>query len=223
MCDAFIASNIPLNKLENAKLRGFSEKYTGRQIPKEVTLRKKYVQHAYEKCLREVKCKLQNEKIWVSIDESMDSVGCHVANVVESFIQRVKIVIDDKVVAQFLNYTYLESTNQTSSIPGKCELKLDDGGGGGGGGGSGVSGFMCNVTDDTWNTHEVAVTRQAPARASHYENKRKRSYKINKSKPTQEAISNKEACVHELHLKKLQPAVLLHYGVESLSTANFQT
>ncbi|KAJ4437056.1 hypothetical protein ANN_17191 [Periplaneta americana] len=66
ICDAFIASNIPLNKLENTKLRGFSEKYTGRQIPKEATLRKKYVQHAYEKCLREMKCKLQNEKIWVS-------------------------------------------------------------------------------------------------------------------------------------------------------------
>ncbi|KAJ4442595.1 hypothetical protein ANN_04183 [Periplaneta americana] len=58
------------------------EKYTGRQILKEATLRKKYVQHAYEKCLREVKCKLQNEKISVSIDESMVSVGRHVANVV---------------------------------------------------------------------------------------------------------------------------------------------
>ncbi|KAJ4426242.1 hypothetical protein ANN_27054 [Periplaneta americana] len=82
MCDTFIASNIPLNKLENAKLRSFSEKYTGRQIPKEATLRKNYVQHAYEKCLREVKCKLQNEKIWVFIDEGMDFVGRRVANVV---------------------------------------------------------------------------------------------------------------------------------------------
>ncbi|KAJ4432036.1 hypothetical protein ANN_20650 [Periplaneta americana] len=58
------------------------EKSTGRQIHKEATLRKKYVQHAYEKCLREVKCKLQNEKIRISIDESVDSVGRHVANVV---------------------------------------------------------------------------------------------------------------------------------------------
>ncbi|KAJ4438542.1 hypothetical protein ANN_14489 [Periplaneta americana] len=48
MCDAFIASNIPLNKLENAKLRGFSGKYTGRQIPKEATLRN----NATEKSLR---------------------------------------------------------------------------------------------------------------------------------------------------------------------------
>ncbi|KAJ4430755.1 hypothetical protein ANN_19346 [Periplaneta americana] len=41
-----------------------------------------YVQHAYEKYLSEVKCKLQNEKIWVSVDEGMNSVGHHVANVV---------------------------------------------------------------------------------------------------------------------------------------------
>ncbi|KAJ4438540.1 hypothetical protein ANN_14487 [Periplaneta americana] len=59
-----------------------AKKYTGRQIPKEATLRKNYVQHAYEKCLREVKCKLQNEEIWVSVDERMDTVGHHVANVV---------------------------------------------------------------------------------------------------------------------------------------------
>ena len=81
MCDAFISANIPLNKLTNTKLHSFLEKYTHRHIPDESTLRKTYVKTIYDKCINDIRNELKNEKLWVSIDETTDSIGRHIATV----------------------------------------------------------------------------------------------------------------------------------------------
>lgn len=82
LCEALIASNIPLSKLNNAKLRHFVEKYTKRSIPSESTLRKYYVSRCYDSTINTMKMELQDKKLWVSIDETTDSVGRHVTNVI---------------------------------------------------------------------------------------------------------------------------------------------
>jgi len=43
LCDAFLAANIPLNKLNNKELQNFLQKWTGKIVPGSSTLRKTYV------------------------------------------------------------------------------------------------------------------------------------------------------------------------------------
>lgn len=44
-------ANIPLYKLENVKFREFLQEYTGKEIPKEATLHKGYVDDCYKDTL----------------------------------------------------------------------------------------------------------------------------------------------------------------------------
>ncbi len=54
LCDAFLAADIPLKKLQNPTLRTFLSKNIKHQIPDESTIRKNYLKPAYNKV-----CKLQ--------------------------------------------------------------------------------------------------------------------------------------------------------------------
>uniref|UniRef100_A0A2S2NDW7 DUF659 domain-containing protein n=1 Tax=Schizaphis graminum TaxID=13262 RepID=A0A2S2NDW7_SCHGA len=75
-------ANIPLYKLENVKFRAFLQEYTGKEIPKEATLRKGYVDDCYKDTLEKIRNRVSNNKIWVSIDETTDVEGRFVANVI---------------------------------------------------------------------------------------------------------------------------------------------
>ena len=82
LCEAFVSANIPFHKLNNNVLRGFLQKYTGKSIPDESTVRKNYIERCYNKTINVIRAKLDKKKIWVSIDETTDSLGCYVANVI---------------------------------------------------------------------------------------------------------------------------------------------
>jgi hypothetical protein len=43
LCNSMVSSNIPLTKLNNNVFKSFLQKYTGRHVPAESTLRKSYV------------------------------------------------------------------------------------------------------------------------------------------------------------------------------------
>ncbi|KAJ4447974.1 hypothetical protein ANN_09984, partial [Periplaneta americana] len=81
LCDAFLAANIPLHKLNNKTLCIFLEKHTGRSIPHPSTLRRTYIRKSY-KCIYDIRNTLKDSKIWVSVDETTDTVGSHVVSVV---------------------------------------------------------------------------------------------------------------------------------------------
>ncbi|KAE9538630.1 hypothetical protein AGLY_005729 [Aphis glycines] len=82
LCEAFLKSNIPLEKLGNPHLRLFLEKYINKDIPSVSTLRKTYVNDCYEDTMNEIRNQILNKKIWVSIDEKTDTEGRYVANVI---------------------------------------------------------------------------------------------------------------------------------------------
>jgi hypothetical protein len=82
LCQAFVSANIPIWKLTNSTLRNFLEKYTTETIPAESTIRKNYVGDCYEEMMKRIRQDLDNELIWVSIDETTDSAGRYVATVV---------------------------------------------------------------------------------------------------------------------------------------------
>ncbi|KAL4097204.1 hypothetical protein QTP88_022015 [Uroleucon formosanum] len=75
-------ANIPLYKIENLKFKAFLQEYTRKEIPKEATLRKGYVDDCYQDTLAKIRNYESNNKIWVSIDETTDVEGRFVANVI---------------------------------------------------------------------------------------------------------------------------------------------
>ncbi|KRY25406.1 hypothetical protein T03_7109 [Trichinella britovi] len=79
---AFIDAGIPLWKLENKSLRSFLEKYTKQHIPSESSLRKHYIDNNFNNVMDRVRREVAYNKIWISIDETIDPVGRFVANVV---------------------------------------------------------------------------------------------------------------------------------------------
>jgi len=82
LCSAMLSANIPLNKLSNVQFKEFLQKYTGKQIPAITTLRKGYVDEIYSETMNKIRNAITGKKIWVSIDETTDSLGRYVANVV---------------------------------------------------------------------------------------------------------------------------------------------
>lgn len=106
LCEAFICADIPLNKVNNPKLRAFLEKHTGKPIPDSSTLRKNYVSRCYQRTMQEIRQKVSGKKIWVCMDESTDSLGRYVANVVVGTME------EDGSGEQFLiNCEQLEKVN----------------------------------------------------------------------------------------------------------------
>lgn len=109
LCQALLSANIPLNKLSNDGFRNFLEKYTSKSIPVESTLRKSYVAQCYEETMNNIKKYCENQKLWISIDETTDVEGRYIANVI---IGTLEIGCPGKI---FLLHTEaLEKANHTS-------------------------------------------------------------------------------------------------------------
>lgn len=82
MCHAFASANIPWNTVENPSFKSFLEKYCSRHIPSESTLRKSYLDPVYESAIKEIREDINNCNIWISVDETTDSVGRYIVNLI---------------------------------------------------------------------------------------------------------------------------------------------
>ena len=70
-----VGCDIPLNKLENSKMKEFLEKYTKNICPDRSTLIKNYLKTFYEETIDGIRRDLVNEKLWILIDETCDPRG----------------------------------------------------------------------------------------------------------------------------------------------------
>lgn len=77
-----IAANIPWNSLNNSTWRSFLEKHINQQIPDESTLRKTYLDKCHEDSLNKIRADLSNDYIWISVDETTDTIGRYIANLI---------------------------------------------------------------------------------------------------------------------------------------------
>lgn len=69
LCEALLASNVPLHKLTNPAFKDFLRKYCLNQnIPDESTLRKNYVPAIYLRVLEEIRNELRESILWISAD-----------------------------------------------------------------------------------------------------------------------------------------------------------
>ena len=82
VCKAFMAANIPFNKLEHKDIRALFKDYCGKDLPHESTLRKNYVTLEYDKVLQRIREEIGSHPIWLSVDETTDTCGRYMANVI---------------------------------------------------------------------------------------------------------------------------------------------
>lgn len=106
LCKAFIAANIPLNKLSNPIFRQFLEMHIKNPIPDQTTLRKLYVDDIYNETMKNIRSKLSSKRIWVTIDETTDVEGRYIANVIVGSLET-----DRQGVVFLLHTEELEKTN----------------------------------------------------------------------------------------------------------------
>lgn len=77
---ALLASDIPLNKLNNPTLRHFLEKYMDRKLPHPNTLRNRYVDKVYDDVIEDIRNDIGDNYVYFVIDEATDACGHSVAN-----------------------------------------------------------------------------------------------------------------------------------------------
>jgi len=77
----------------------------------ESTLRKTYDAECYEDCINKIRGYCENQKLWVSIDKTTDSVGRYVANVI---IGTLEVRNPGKIF--LLNSTILEKANHVTIV-----------------------------------------------------------------------------------------------------------
>lgn len=87
LCNALVAANIPMNKLNNDVFRSFLSKYCNKNIPCESTLRKGYFDKCYEEVFSKIRDGVGEHKIWVCIDETTDSERRNVVNIIVGILQ----------------------------------------------------------------------------------------------------------------------------------------
>ncbi|XP_055902175.1 uncharacterized protein LOC129938564 [Eupeodes corollae] len=110
LCEAFVAADIPLSKLNNPSLRKFLFEYTKEIVPDSSTLRKNYINKMYILLTDKIKSVLKDEYIWISIDETTDIQGRFVANVVAGVLSQN----EDLRKKVLLNVVELEKTNHST-------------------------------------------------------------------------------------------------------------
>lgn len=75
LCNMLIETGIPFWKVEHPSFRKFVENYTKQKVPSESSLRKTYLDKAYQEKITQIRRGIGNSNIWVSIDETTDAVG----------------------------------------------------------------------------------------------------------------------------------------------------
>ncbi len=75
LCQALLAANILLNKMENPHLRNFMAKYISKTVPTQSWFRQKYLPACYNDVMDDIKEKLKEGSLWVSADCAQDAVG----------------------------------------------------------------------------------------------------------------------------------------------------
>lgn len=111
LCEAFIAADIPLYKIQNTKIRHFFEKYTDYKIPSEGTLRTKHTKRLFRSTIEKIKNSIKNRFLWFSIDETTDATGRYVANVIIGILDPEEEVAKQKFL---LKSALLDKANHTT-------------------------------------------------------------------------------------------------------------
>ena len=108
LTEAFLAADIPLEKLANPVLRSFLSKETGKKIPAPNILRKAYVAPLADEMLTRVKKRVADNEVYFIIDETTDCMARYCVNVLVG-------VIDGKPgKTMLLNVSFIRESNNVT-------------------------------------------------------------------------------------------------------------
>lgn len=83
LCQMLVETGIPLYKVEHPSFRSFMEKHSKHPVvPRESTLRQGYLKKVYDAVVDEIRKAVGEHPIWITVDETTDVTGRHIANVV---------------------------------------------------------------------------------------------------------------------------------------------
>ena len=114
LVEAFMSANIPLEKLDNPKMREFVNTSIkgGGGVPLANTLREKYVPKLYTTQREEMTSKLQGKKVAVIVDETTDTMGRYVVNVLMQPLDTFDGVANCR--ALLVNTEFLNAVNNST-------------------------------------------------------------------------------------------------------------
>jgi len=98
-----VATNIPLDKLNNPIFRVFFESNFSVGLPSVTTFRTKYLPLCYEEVMQSIKDCLKTGSLWISADCSKDSMGHEVANIIVGKLNRDEYSKPFLVAVSFLD------------------------------------------------------------------------------------------------------------------------
>ncbi|RWR99909.1 uncharacterized protein B4U79_13082, partial [Dinothrombium tinctorium] len=105
LAEALIAANIPFSKLQNNTFRKFIEKWCKQTCPGESTLRKGYLENAFERTIKSIREITYGKQLFFIIDETTDE-NC---NLVMNTL--VGVLNGEFSKPMVLKTTYLDSAN----------------------------------------------------------------------------------------------------------------
>lgn len=115
LCKAFVSADIPFHKLHNPVFKHFLTKYTNEDVPVESTIRKNYMPELYHSVIEEIQEKLRGKYLWISPDETADSLGRLVVNIVVGSLDDAFGNSEEAQKNTFLLHTtFVESTNHST-------------------------------------------------------------------------------------------------------------
>ena len=74
LCALMVSLNIPIKKVNDVKFKEFFNKYTNFRTPSDTTLKTECLRESYDKTISGIKGELKDEYIWVSVDETRDTL-----------------------------------------------------------------------------------------------------------------------------------------------------
>ena len=102
LCRSVVEACIPLHKLSHPSISSMLEKISSRPTPSESLIRKVYLEKESARDLKQLRTNLQNEYLWISIDETTDADGRYVVLVLagslnQKFQRRPYIIYCDQL------------------------------------------------------------------------------------------------------------------------------
>lgn len=82
LCEMMLKCNIPLHNFEVPEFRNFFLKYYVDDLVSRRTICRTYVPQLYEERMGKIRSCIKNKYVWISVDETTDSVGRYIANLI---------------------------------------------------------------------------------------------------------------------------------------------
>ena len=130
LCEFLVTCNIPFDRLNKPGFKKFFQKYVKFDLPDESSLRKSYLEPLYKQTIDRIRTDLQNQYIWVQIDETEDLKKKKVVNTIIGSlnvdqIQCEKHLIDVRFVERANHSTIIQSVTHALTILWPEGIKFD--------------------------------------------------------------------------------------------------